>query len=489
MRPILTGPWEIQAEKQDWRGVRLYRVRHGETGEEFLLEDLALATPVKERIHREIAAGLEEQIARAEVVHHPALRRPIGLTRHESLYLLVRPWEALLWDGWGEEPRPDGPVELGEWLRTMAEVLAAYHEAGLFTGGLARVDLVRSGQGLLVLEPICHRHLAAYRDRELFQRHELVPEISRGRPWSQAADLFAFGLNGYQLATGRLPFAGSGPVLADNLLSAAVVDPRSYAPLLGPGLTRTILALLDRDPARRPAAAKVAASLADLAETGRFTATAREQEEFARGGQRLAGLVERGERVRGYLRRNRVIIAAAVAGVVLAVLLFTFRGRPPTPTITSATGPSQVVTAYYRAIDGLDQVLLEETLAPGVGKATMNMVVTLFVINRVTLAETGQSMTGPALLRVKDLAVKRLHATPQRFVASYDLVLRKGSGETMVFNHRYSEDTLTLERRKSRRVGSKWVIARISQKILAEKETPATPEEISASQPKTALPM
>lgn len=473
---MLTGPWELLAEKTDWRGVTLYRARHAGSGVEYLLEDLSLASSAKDRIYREIALGVEEAIRAAEAVGHPALRRPLDLTRHEDRYFLVRPMDAALWEAWGPAPKPADPEELGKWLLVMAEVLAAYHEAGLAPKGIARTDLVRTAEGVLVLEPLCESYLSAYRDRDLCGRHEFAPEVARGRAWERASDLFALGLNAYLLATDRLPFSGSGAEFIDALLSAAVVDPRTYAPSLGPEPARTILRLLEREPSARPSAGELMEALRAQAEAGRFAATPAEQEEFARRGRRLAALVARRERARSFLRRNRLALFVAGGITVFLVSLFVFRSQPA-PTITGRTTPAQVVAAHYRAIEKLDTTLLEETLAPGVGRGTVNMVTNLFIMHRVNIAYGGKPLDAPGPLRIRNLAITRTRERPPEFIARYDLILERGSEENLVWVVKTYEDRLRLERRKDRRVGEKWVIVSLDQKILAESQIKPKPEE------------
>ncbi|NLG85078.1 MAG: hypothetical protein GX493_10835, partial [Firmicutes bacterium] len=302
---MLTGNWELTAEKTDWRGVTLYRARHLESGEEYLLEDLALAASAKDKIYRQIALGLAEFLRMAQEIEHPALRRPLDLTRQGEKYFLVRPMDPLLWDSWGPEPVPADPEELGRWLLTMAEVLAVYHEKGLTTRGIARTDLVRTATGIIVLEPLCQSYLAGYRDRELSTRHEFAPEVASGKEWGQAADLFTLGLNAYLLATERLPFPGRGPEFIAALLSTQPVDPRAYAPTLGPEPARTLLGLLAREPQARPTAVALAATLRAQAEGGKFVATPAEREDFARRGRPMVELVERRQRFRLFLRRYR----------------------------------------------------------------------------------------------------------------------------------------------------------------------------------------
>lgn len=479
---MLNGPWEIIAEKIDWRGVALYRAKQAATGRNYLLEDLALATAFKERLYREIVEGLAKELARVGDVAHPAIRRPLDITRHEDRYLLVREDDQALWEGWAETPPvPGGPEEFGTWFTAMAEVLAAYHRAGLTARGVARADLVPAAGGVLVCDPVVQAYLAEYRDRERSQRWALAPEVSRGQPWSERSDLFALGLNAYLLAAGRFPFSGSGAILYDNLLAEAVADPRAFAPSLGAGPARLIVDLLNRDPGRRPAAPELAAALAAQREAGGFAAGEAERAAYARAGRKRALALARRERLRGFARRHRVPLLIG-AGAILAIVLLSLVGnRPAPPAITSKTSPGQVVTAFYRAIDTLDQTLLEETLAPRTGGDIRNMVMTIFVIDRMNVAYGGKPLGAKSPLRVRDLRLSRVRREPPTYEALYDLTLRRGTGEEATLEITSMRDRLVLGRVKNRRVGEKWVIVGLDRKELAKRTAKAPPEEETAA--------
>ena len=440
---MITGSWEILKEKTDWREAVLYQARHLDTGKRFLLEDLALATEARDRIYREIAVGIEERIARVESVPHPAVRRPLGITRHQDRFYLVREHDKALWKGWGEKPLPRDVEELGRWLGLLASVAAAYHGLGLTIRGLAHSDLVRTDRGLLVLDPICESYLASYRPKEHFSRHEYAPESIRKNEWSQASDIFALGINTYELATGKLPFSGDNAVFFDNLLSEKILDPRRYQPLLGSSPAKTILSMLAREKDDRPTAADIAAAFSDQTERNLWTASSREQAEFSRIGMRHAGFIAFREKILGFIRRNRVLSGVSALAIVVVALLIVFRGRP-TPVITSAYKPWQVVAAYYRAIAALDQPLLAETLKRGVGGQINSMVTNLMVMDKISQAYAMQgavSREGP-MLQLLNLEVKRISQSPVVFEASYTIIVNKGV-EDQIEVHL---ERLTLER-------------------------------------------
>lgn len=98
----------------------------------------------------------------------------------------------------------------------------------------------------------------------------MAPEQLLGEEVGPRADVYAFGVVLYQLATGRLPFDGDQLVaLANQVLHTPPPPPRRARPDLSPGLEELILRCLEKAPARRPSsAAEVATTLRLLREGG-----------------------------------------------------------------------------------------------------------------------------------------------------------------------------------------------------------------------------
>jgi eukaryotic-like serine/threonine-protein kinase len=102
----------------------------------------------------------------------------------------------------------------------------------------------------------------------------MSPEQARGKPLDARSDLFSFGAVLYQMATGRVAFAGdTSAVIFDNILNRAPVAPVRINPALPEKLEEIINTLLEKD---RDLRCQTAAELrADLKRLKRDTSSGR----------------------------------------------------------------------------------------------------------------------------------------------------------------------------------------------------------------------
>jgi serine/threonine-protein kinase len=93
----------------------------------------------------------------------------------------------------------------------------------------------------------------------------MAPEMALGQPVDGRTDIYALGCVAYYLLTGRLAFEGQGLQMLVKRLHEDPAPPSHRTELpVPPELDRVILASLSRDPAGRPDAAALAASLASV---------------------------------------------------------------------------------------------------------------------------------------------------------------------------------------------------------------------------------
>ena len=156
-----------------------------------------------------------------------------------------------------------GPLpreQLLDTLTQIAEALAAAHQHGIVHRDLKPDNVLRAADGRVkVVDFGIARHITpplaegghglTLTGAQLGTPGYMAPEQLRGRPIDARADLFAFGVMAYELATGVHPFGGSDPAaLLERLVSD---DPPLSRPLEPAGLDRIIRTCLRGDPAAR----------------------------------------------------------------------------------------------------------------------------------------------------------------------------------------------------------------------------------------------
>ncbi len=245
------------------------------------------------------------------------------------------------------------PLGLGlQVARQTAEGLAAAHASGVIhrdvkpgnvwleepSGRVKLLDfgLARPCTDVVITQPHVIIGTPAY----------MSPEQAAGKPLDARCDLFSLGAVLYQVLTGRHPFAGK--TLVDVLAKVLRETPPQAASLV-PGLPAGVADLLDRllskDPAGRPAsAAEVAHVLRALEQEAAEIAPAAGKQPAPIGAETtilLRPVVSPG-------RRKRVLavglgLACLVLGLLAAVFLGAFRGRPDGQASADAPGLPPIV--------------------------------------------------------------------------------------------------------------------------------------------------
>ncbi len=154
-------------------------------------------------------------------------------------------------------------------LRQVAEALAALHQAGKVHRDIKPTNVMVTTGGRVVLLDfgLAVDHGDALTAGSIEGTIEyMAPEQASGEPAESPADVYALGVVLYEALTGRPPFVGEPLAVLSN---KRVLDPPPPSALFAgvpPDLDVLCLAMLGRDPARRPSGIEVAAALGDAAQ-------------------------------------------------------------------------------------------------------------------------------------------------------------------------------------------------------------------------------
>jgi len=178
-----------------------------------------------------------------------------------------------------------GPLSLATTVglaRQIAAGLAAAHAAGLVHRDLKGENVLVDGEGRArildfgLAKPLdSNGSTLTEHGAVLGTWRAMSPEQSRGEPADARSDLFSFGVLLYEALTGVSPFAGRTPIETLRRIDGEAPRPvTELRPEVPRELAALVHALLEKDPARRPAdAARVARELQALASLASLTSS------------------------------------------------------------------------------------------------------------------------------------------------------------------------------------------------------------------------
>jgi Protein kinase domain len=212
---------------------------------------LSASAEARDRFQREARA--------AAALDHPNILPIHAIETIEGRDVLVLP----LNDGGNLDAiiRRDGPLPLDELIRigaAVADGLAAAHAAGIVHRDIKPANILLSADRAEVR--IADFGLARIADDPALTRdtalagtpHFLSPEQARGTVADARSDIFSLGATLYFAATARLPFPGDD---TPSVLHAVMHDAHAPADNVPEWLGAILDAMLEKNPARRPASA------------------------------------------------------------------------------------------------------------------------------------------------------------------------------------------------------------------------------------------
>jgi hypothetical protein len=245
----------------------------GGMGEVYRADDLKLEQPValkflppaleadRDRIER-----LYAEVRTARQVSHPAVCRVWDIGEAEGQHFLSM--EFVDGENLASLLRRIGRFPLDKALdvaRQIAEGLGAAHAKGLLHRDLKPANVMLDGRGQVRLTDFGLAGLADTLSGEDVRSGTpayMSPEQLLGREVSVRSDIYSLGLVVYELVTGRRAFEGKGfAELARKHRDERPIEPSALVRGLDPGVERTILACLEKEPRKRPPSALAAAAM------------------------------------------------------------------------------------------------------------------------------------------------------------------------------------------------------------------------------------
>lgn len=411
----------------------------------------------KDKIRLEILRRLKEAILPEPPVvegYFPLLN---AFPYEEYVVLEIR-FEDSLWDGWEAGIiRPVSPDETVRWLRCVWETISAFESLGLTMHSVHPTDLLPLSQGNVgLLDPRISAAIAESFSLDPPQEYYYPPEILRGKPWTSASTWYSVGLCAYSLASGVFPYGDEEKAeVTRRILEEKPLDIRFHVPSASKILASLLEGLLAKAPEKRPSPTTIESLLHELTTKGARAEESAEQNFI----DKASRTVEQREKVRRFKRFWRV--GRWGVAVLILVVLGIYWTRPGyKPVLTPEMSPGQVVSYYYKALAELDAMLIDETLAKGVGKEIRNMVDWAFVISLYDPTGTPRRVMVLSDLQVTPEPEESLEA---RFSAGYTLEIYSAR----VKKTQRRSDEITL-----RRVGKIWRIVELDSRIVEETEEP-----------------
>lgn len=188
--------------------------------------------------------------------------------------------------------------------RAIAEGLAAAHELGLIHRDVKPANIWLESQRGASAEAAERVKLLDFGLARVLQEDTtltssgvvlgtlgfMAPEQANGEPVDARCDLFSLGVVLYRMATGVMPFKGSGPLeILRSLAVDAPAAPVDLDPRVPAKLSALILSLLARSPGARPATAQAVA--AELRGLDRPAREAWFERGLPHGGRRWSGVI------------------------------------------------------------------------------------------------------------------------------------------------------------------------------------------------------
>ena len=249
------------------------KLGEGGMGEVYLAEDVRLGRPVALKFlpaalkaDPDSRARLLNEARAASLLRSPNIAVTYDIGEHAGTDFIVMEFVEgeLLSQRIAQGPLPvREAVDVGVQV---ADALDEAHSRGIIHRDIKSANLIRTDRGLVkVLDFGLAKFLATKQRSELVTQPQMTvagmvvgtisymsPEQALGRSVDHRADLFSLGVVLYELATGRIPFAGTSPTeIVDKILHETPLPPSSLNAVVPKGLDAIVARAMEKSPTFR----------------------------------------------------------------------------------------------------------------------------------------------------------------------------------------------------------------------------------------------
>lgn len=238
--PGRLGPYEPEQLLATGGSAQIW-LAHDDAGNEVALK-------VARREHDR--ATLKREAALLEQAAHPGIVRMLA-SDPDGAWIALERVRGLLLDDWAKERSPEALVRVAFDL---VDALAHLHAQGIVHGDLKPSNVLVDPDGNVKLLDL---GIASFGDEEPETFRGTLgfaaPELLRKERPTEATDLYGLGAMLYTCLTGRTPFVAPDPAALTYLpLVSLPPPPSTFRPDVPYSLNQLLLALLAREPGRRP---------------------------------------------------------------------------------------------------------------------------------------------------------------------------------------------------------------------------------------------
>ncbi len=239
----------------------VYRALDLRTGRDVAVKLLRRKLCEREHSRRRFA----REARAAGLLDHPGIVRILDYGEDDRPYLVMELLEGVSLRRHVRRTKPS-PAELLELMIQLCEALAHAHSRGIIHRDLKpdNVYVSPTGQvkvldfGLARMLRIPELSALTRSGTALGTCSYMAPEQAAGREADERSDLYAVGVMLYEFLCGMVPFSAEEPASVLYMQVHQQPDPpREVNPDLPEDLENLILCLLEKDPARRPASARI----------------------------------------------------------------------------------------------------------------------------------------------------------------------------------------------------------------------------------------